>query len=368
MEKLKNILLYGGLTKEQYDLVRPHISEDNRNHIKYFSLLGCIPFAAILLLDFRQDSWWVSASYGGMIVFLLLFYLIAKTAARDNPTVTTICANLFSFLLPLFGLLNAYFAGDQRTTILLPYFLFSAVLFCIRPVCLLCAVLITEAMYIPLMQGIQSAAIYRTNVINTLLFCFLSIFVGLHLLTKEHEKFYVHHMNRYLLEHDQLTGLYNRRSYEQTLDNVAQNKAPVTICIFDVNSLKTVNDTIGHEAGDELLIAAANCIEKNFSPYGKVFRIGGDEFAAILHGELFHPEAVVTEFQSAQKAWHGIHTHTLSIAFGMAALNSDFQQMLRDTVRKADAMMYQDKMLYYSLSGNDRRRKQTAASEQNKAE
>ena len=59
---------------------------------------------------------------------------------------------------------------------------------------------------------------------------------------------------------------------------------PNFIYVFaDVNGLKYINDNLGHAAGDELIKGAASCLDNAFSKYGTVYRMGGDEFSAILY-------------------------------------------------------------------------------------
>ncbi|MBP5332460.1 MAG: diguanylate cyclase, partial [Lachnospiraceae bacterium] len=83
---------------------------------------------------------------------------------------------------------------------------------------------------------------------------------------------------------DQLTGLNNRRAYENDIEEFSRKPIPeeFTYLSLDLNGLKHVNDDLGHDAGDKLLIGAAECMIQAFGRYGKVYRIGGDEFAAII--------------------------------------------------------------------------------------
>ena len=74
---------------------------------------------------------------------------------------------------------------------------------------------------------------------------------------------------------------------------------------MDVNGLKTVNDNLGHAAGDELLVGAAKCIQQCFGNSGKVFRIGGDEFIAMIHTGSFELSDILCDFEEAQSKWHG---------------------------------------------------------------
>ncbi len=80
---------------------------------------------------------------------------------------------------------------------------------------------------------------------------------------------------------DQLTGCYNQRTYEKDVAELSLHTEFIYMSM-DINGLKIINDGLGHAAGDELLQGAASCMKESFDNYGKVCRIGGDEFIAIL--------------------------------------------------------------------------------------
>lgn len=88
---------------------------------------------------------------------------------------------------------------------------------------------------------------------------------------------------KYLTLHDPMTGLYNRRYFEEELRRMdIRRHGPITIISCDVDGLKLVNDTLGHQKGDELIKAAALVIKRPFRSCDVVARIGGDEFSVIL--------------------------------------------------------------------------------------
>ena len=86
---------------------------------------------------------------------------------------------------------------------------------------------------------------------------------------------------------DGLTGLGNRTAYLEQLQEYEENAASfsqVGVVYLDVNNLKKVNDTQGHEFGDQLIRLAAHIIEESFGRFGKAYRIGGDEFCVLITG------------------------------------------------------------------------------------
>ena len=87
---------------------------------------------------------------------------------------------------------------------------------------------------------------------------------------------------RHQAEHDALTDLLNRGSFERLLDIYEKGNAPFALILVDVDNFKTVNDTYGHAIGDAILRLVADSLKKVFRSVDYVCRIGGDEFAVIM--------------------------------------------------------------------------------------
>jgi diguanylate cyclase (GGDEF)-like protein len=139
--------------------------------------------------------------------------------------------------------------------------------------------------------------------------------------------------------HDMLTGLYNRAFFDEELERLARSRMfPTSIVMADVNNLKAVNDTLGHEAGDNLIRLAARVILEAFRAEDIVARIGGDEFAILLPGtdKNVAEEAVKRIMDSPE-----IISGQVSIAFGIASAEN--KDLLAEALKLSDKRMYRDK-------------------------
>ena len=108
------------------------------------------------------------------------------------------------------------------------------------------------------------------------------------------------HELRHLADHDPLTGLFNRRRFEQELDrhvaDVARYGARGALLVLDLDHFKYVNDALGHHAGDELILSVAAVLQDRLRETDVVARLGGDEFAVLLpHADAHAAEHVAAE-------------------------------------------------------------------------
>lgn len=156
---------------------------------------------------------------------------------------------------------------------------------------------------------------------------------------------------------DELTKLYNRRMYEEELDKLEADKDKLIIVAFDVNGLKTVNDSKGHKAGDEMIIGAGECMTESFSAYGKLFRTGGDEFMAILKCTKEELQKALDGFNRSVADRSDTMVDKLSISVGYAAAEDYPDLLTRELASEADKRMYAAKNEYYIKNGIERRKR-----------
>ncbi|MBX7098354.1 MAG: GGDEF domain-containing protein [Myxococcaceae bacterium] len=144
---------------------------------------------------------------------------------------------------------------------------------------------------------------------------------------------------------DPLTGLQNRRAFDERLDQelarTQRSGASFGVMAIDVNDLKLINDTQGHGAGDLLIQRVADHLRATFRAYDVVCRVGGDEFQVLLPGvERRHCEAAATRLMQALP-------RGVSVSVGISVYGDDGKSA-RELVRCADAAMYAHKRLQKS--------------------
>ena len=156
---------------------------------------------------------------------------------------------------------------------------------------------------------------------------------------------------------DELTGLYNRRAYEEDILEYSTKSMgdDFVYASIDVNGLKVVNDEIGHASGDELIKGAADCMKKVFGKYGKVYRTGGDEFVSIIFASKEQLDLIKDELDSTTEKWSGNLVSSLSLSVGYVTKREFEEETILDIAKIADKRMYKAKSMYYSRKGIDRR-------------
>ena len=88
---------------------------------------------------------------------------------------------------------------------------------------------------------------------------------------------------QYKMEHDELTGTLNRTAFNRVTKLLEDNLTPFALILLDIDNFKTINDTHGHDVGDEVLSQLVTALNEKMRSVDKIFRIGGDEFAIIMN-------------------------------------------------------------------------------------
>lgn len=153
----------------------------------------------------------------------------------------------------------------------------------------------------------------------------------------------------YLNYHDHLTGVYNRRFYEEELKRLdTERNLPLTIAMGDLNGLKLANDSFGHNIGDELIKKTGEILKEVCRADDIIARMGGDEFVIILpNTEAIEAQKIIDRITDLSNNYK-VGDLVISISFGLATKKTS-EQSTDDLFKEAEDNMYRNK-LYVSAS------------------
>lgn len=158
---------------------------------------------------------------------------------------------------------------------------------------------------------------------------------------------------------DTLTGLHNRMSgmdiLSKMMEKSKKTKEPISLIFIDLDAFKQINDTLGHNEGDKVLVESAKCLESHIRK-GRdyVIRLGGDEFLVILSNctdEMAHN--LIGRIQ--QDDWKSIGRNVEGFGLSIGIKKWDFISDVQDLISEADEEMYREKMLKKEVFGGEMR-------------
>ena len=142
------------------------------------------------------------------------------------------------------------------------------------------------------------------------------------------------------------TGVYNRTAYYTFVEKY-EEKIPQPYCIilFDMNNLKKINDNYGHLYGDRVIKTFSDCAQRAFGIYGKVYRIGGDEFLALIRNPVFEQvQEACSRFERNVANQQEVQ-YKFTVAYGSASFSAKTGDDFFTAQKAADANMYKMKTL-----------------------
>lgn len=171
------------------------------------------------------------------------------------------------------------------------------------------------------------------------------------------------HQLQYLSETDAMTKLRNRGSGEKAITNLIAQGTAGMFCMMDADKFKSINDNYGHDVGDKVIIAIADCLKKTFRNSDIVMRLGGDEFAAYAIGitDEEHGRIVINRlFGFIDKIEiPELGDRKINISLGAAFFKADDKMTFAELYKRADSVTYESKKVegncatFFKKSGLD---------------
>ena len=153
-----------------------------------------------------------------------------------------------------------------------------------------------------------------------------------------------------LMSIDQLTGLVNWSEFNKHLGSVLENNkksdAPVSVLLFDLDDFRDINDSLGHDTGDQILAKVANRLRSNFSDDVMITRLGGDEFALLVDGSVntSRPEDMAQEILLLMQKPFDVLGNQLFLTASVGIVTTEeASSSAEDMIRAADMAVYRAK-------------------------
>ncbi|MBN2120478.1 MAG: sensor domain-containing diguanylate cyclase [Candidatus Omnitrophica bacterium] len=161
---------------------------------------------------------------------------------------------------------------------------------------------------------------------------------------------------------DTLTGLYNRRGFltlaQQQIKMAKRNKQDIGLLFADLDNMKHINDSLGHQDGDSALVEAANILKASFRESDVIARIGGDEFAVLV----IQPHKDFAQILTARLKENldkcnaeANRRYALSLSTGIVYCDADHQRSIYELLSEADKLMYDQKLTRKEHSSETKR-------------
>ena len=149
---------------------------------------------------------------------------------------------------------------------------------------------------------------------------------------------------------DSLTGCYNRRYGLELLDRQIKlshrSKSPLLLAFLDIDGFKAINDTFGHEEGDEVLKEVVKLFKSTLREIDIIYRMGGDEFLLIFPDSSLQDASPIKERinKNLTKLNHSLKKpYKIELSVGLSCYDSANPQPMDELIRIADQRMYEDK-------------------------
>ncbi len=283
LKKVKSILLYGSLTKEEYVMVKNEVQKQNKRNLFFFSIVYMIYMVILLVVtnfsDLAKDNFWL---YVAQLVAAVICFIFVKWVIKDNSNITLVFVYFFIGSLLICAVFSGTIASVDKKTVTLPaYLLLMPLLFIDRPIKFDIALTLSVIFFCIYGYFIKDRTVYNQDLLNVIMLYLASIVINAYIICVKFRNIANDKKISILSELDVLTGLKNRNCYEKMIQEYQQDEHEnCQLIFFDVNGLHELNNNLGHEEGDKMLKFVAKTIKEIFGDNDS-YRIGGDEFIVL---------------------------------------------------------------------------------------
>lgn len=307
----------------------------NTKMISFLSFISffCMPFFMLAFIKrmLKGGHAFIGFLQGAFLVFLL-DYLVNQLWALTPVLYCIIAEHLLSAVTMFWVLWEGFRELKEKKDPKLLRIMVGVVCFCIMT--------FGALIMFYLEKDVAYSVLYALGIVFFVFFLADGVLFEIYEEIKENADLNVYARLAYI---DGMTGLKNRTAFMEEQEQDENYPGPLGYLMIDANGLKQVNDNLGHEKGDDLLISIAQCISNAVKEKGSCYRLGGDEFAVVLkNSTVLEIQSCIGKIrQNMEEKSRGKDYH-LSAAIGYA-WTERVPKELGKLLKQADTQMYKDK-------------------------
>lgn len=340
--KVKNVLLYGGLEKDELKHVKEDLTNQNFHVIRGLMRIEML-YALIIILFHRHmmflnhDS--IFPYIIAFLVYLILFLLSEQF--RDTFEHSVFYTYICVIAMNIDGIVLALIHPTLPAIGFVVVYVTLPLLLTDRPIRLYTTMYLCAFIYIAILLTGKNSQTGFTDFWNIITYTLVVTPISMMVQLRRFRFFYHRYEMSEMEKKDIMTDVYNRNYYER----ICRELDPYTKVIFiDVNGLHELNNSKGHKQGDEMLITIAQRLKQTFGD-SSTFRIGGDEFVC------FSKESKEKILENMTQINHDLKLHNYYISYGVGC-----DENIKTAIQTAEHHMYDQKKQFYAQSGHNRRK------------
>jgi len=339
---LQKLLFYGGLEPQDYKDCQPEIGEENRSKLHVY-----LNMAAGLLFAITCLSGGVSILRERTLFYCIAFIVCVALRLTDMmfPDVNGLFLKwlmyAFAAMLYVLGIAEAARAPEELSVTFIAFMLAVPLLFVMPPIQHIANVILFDVIFIVMMAVFESGRTRMVDIINAIFFGVISCIISTFTMITMYQNAISRKKLREIASFDILTGMKNRNAFENERDAWPSRCSLALSCVYvDVNGLHELNNSEGHERGDQMLKSVALEIRKTFGK-DSCYRTGGDEFVAFVPDQQY---AAVRK--SVEELIFRIEENGYSVAVGVATRSAGGIE-INELTKLAEKRMYLAKEEHY---------------------
>jgi len=275
-----------GLFDKRYDKYKTEINLRNYNQLRTFVVVGMMISLFNMAAEFILYKY-APFPFMPLIVFayFLALHFVLRPVKVEGKTSVAAIFYLMETPLMASAILMGTFWDPTRESVTIMVFMCALPLFILDKPWRICTyITVSGAVYLACCAAAKAPEVFCIDLIDLITFWLIAIGVNIFTLRERIESVESLATYRIRAERDVLTGIYNRGSGDEKIKRLLEGRIPGAYVIMDIDNFKSINDTYGHEAGDEALIRLTETLARNFRTTDVIMRMGGDEFSVYAVG------------------------------------------------------------------------------------